>query len=208
MRETVFVLLEDMAMYYCNLLSSLNKAHQAFQARQTRSPLTWQPESVDGDLEDLRPRVFILSCRVVTKKRVIYDLMDFAGFPVGEMRLEQTNGTTELIFKNVAPGSEHYYSQIKEWLDAFVAEEQRVEVPVTAQRLGSATPLTERESDHYAYSKERRFQIVREYRAARSRHEVQGKEAWAKSKHGISGRTLREYEREYDLSFPENREQA
>jgi hypothetical protein len=60
------------------------------------------------------------------------------------------------------------------------------------------------ESDHYAYPRQRRREIVRRYRTARNRGEVKNKEAWAQANYGISVRTLFNYERE----FPETGQDA
>jgi hypothetical protein len=69
----------------------------------------------------------------------------------------------------------------------------------------SGMPLEEcnetRESDHYAYPWHERLRIVRHYRAARQRGEVQNKERWADSNYSISAKTLLSYEHE----FPEDR---
>jgi hypothetical protein len=62
-------------------------------------------------------------------------------------------------------------------------------------------PASRRETDHWAYKRAKRKQIVTEYRAARQRGEVANKGGWA-SKHGITGRTLLKYEKE----FPEETE--
>ena len=60
------------------------------------------------------------------------------------------------------------------------------------------------ESDHYAYPRQKRREIVRQFRMARNRGEVKNKEAWAQANHGISVRTLFNYERE----FPETGQDA
>jgi hypothetical protein len=70
-----------------------------------------------------------------------------------------------------------------------------------AGNSGDPTPDRENgrpaESDHYAYPRQTRREIVRRYRMARSRGEVKNKEAWAQTNHGISVRTLLNYEREF-----------
>ena len=53
------------------------------------------------------------------------------------------------------------------------------------------------ESDHYAYPRQRRREIVHHFRVARRRGEVQNKEGWARANYSISGRTLLNYEREF-----------
>ena len=58
------------------------------------------------------------------------------------------------------------------------------------------------ETDHFAYSREKRYAIVQHYRAARDRGKVRNKEAWAHERYNISSRTLLTYERE----FPEGTE--
>jgi hypothetical protein len=58
------------------------------------------------------------------------------------------------------------------------------------------------ETDHFAYSREKRYAIVQHYRAARDRGKVRNKEAWAHERYNISSRTLLTYERE----FPEGME--
>jgi hypothetical protein len=60
------------------------------------------------------------------------------------------------------------------------------------------------ESDHYAYPRQKRRKIVRHFRMARNRGEVQNKEGWAQANYNISGRTLFNYERE----FPETSQDA
>ena len=54
-----------------------------------------------------------------------------------------------------------------------------------------------RETDHYAYTREKRWEIVQHYRAARESGEVDNKDRWARTHHHISGRTLLSYEREF-----------
>jgi hypothetical protein len=81
----------------------------------------------------------------------------------------------------------------------------RREVPASttfkaAPRQGNQT----RETDHFAYPEHERRDIVRHYRAARERGEVQNKERWAHSNYSISARTLLSYEHE----FPEDRAKA
>ena len=66
---------------------------------------------------------------------------------------------------------------------------------------GSHTPFADGghagESDHYAYPRQKRREIVRHFRIARSRGEVQNKDGWAQANYSISGRTLFNYEREF-----------
>jgi hypothetical protein len=59
-------------------------------------------------------------------------------------------------------------------------------------------------SERFAYSSDRRREIVERYRAARDRGEVANKDNWARLNGSISGRTLQRYERE----FPETDAQA
>ncbi|MBN1810633.1 MAG: hypothetical protein JXA14_02235 [Anaerolineae bacterium] len=60
------------------------------------------------------------------------------------------------------------------------------------------------DSDRYAFSRERRLEIVESYRAARARGEVANKDHWARSHFSISAKTLVRYERE----FPESNAEA
>ena len=53
------------------------------------------------------------------------------------------------------------------------------------------------ESDHYAYPRQKRREIVRHFRMARNKGEVKNKEAWGQANYGISVRTLFNYEREF-----------
>jgi hypothetical protein len=55
-------------------------------------------------------------------------------------------------------------------------------------------------SERFAYSQERRREIVERFRAARDRGEIANKDRWARSNGNISGKTLLRYERE----FPES----
>jgi hypothetical protein len=92
------------------------------------------------------------------------------------------------------------------WIDALGAE--LIDHPETQpgrdmhlEQRATDDPTSRRENDHWAYKRAKRKQIVTEYRAARQRGEVANKDGWA-SKHGISGRTLLKYEKE----FPEQAE--
>jgi hypothetical protein len=53
------------------------------------------------------------------------------------------------------------------------------------------------DSDRFAHPRHKRFDIVQDYWAARERGEVQNKDAWARSRYHISGKTLLCYEREF-----------
>jgi hypothetical protein len=59
------------------------------------------------------------------------------------------------------------------------------------------------DSDRYAHSRLKRLEIVQHYWVAREREEVQNKDAWARARYHISGKTLLCYEREF-----ENQKQA
>lgn len=52
------------------------------------------------------------------------------------------------------------------------------------------------DSGHYTYPQEKRWQIVQEYRQARSRGEITNMEAWAGVR-GITAKTLRKYIKEF-----------
>lgn len=70
-----------------------------------------------------------------------------------------------------------------------------------ADSLPTILKKTSKNSGHYAYSPNKRREIVEEYRKARDAHQITNKGAWAQSNHGISSRTLLNYERE----FPEEK---
>lgn len=53
------------------------------------------------------------------------------------------------------------------------------------------------DSGHYKYSPEDRRRIVEEYRLARKKSLVTNKDAWAKMRYDICGKTLLSYEREF-----------
>ena len=53
------------------------------------------------------------------------------------------------------------------------------------------------DSERFAYSRDRRREIVERFRAARDRGEVENKDHWARSNGNISGKTLKRYEREF-----------
>ena len=59
-------------------------------------------------------------------------------------------------------------------------------------------------SERFAYSCDRRREIVERFRAARDRGEVENKDRWARLNGSISGRTLKRYE----LEFPETDAEA
>lgn len=54
-----------------------------------------------------------------------------------------------------------------------------------------------RDSDHFAYPPEKRRQIVEHYWADRAQGKITTRDAWAKTKYGISGKTLLRYEKEF-----------
>jgi hypothetical protein len=85
--------------------------------------------------------------------------------------------------------------------------QRRLRSDLPASTAIRATPRQDsqvRETDHFAYPEHERRDIVRHYRAARERGEVQNKERWAHSNYSISARTLLSYEHE----FPEDRAKA
>lgn len=53
------------------------------------------------------------------------------------------------------------------------------------------------DSEHYAYSPEKRRQIVEHYRTARKNGEIENKDTWADTNYGISRKTLWRYEQEF-----------
>ena len=55
-----------------------------------------------------------------------------------------------------------------------------------------------RESDHFAYARERRREIVQHYWAARDKGQVASKDSWAAQHYRITGRTLLRYEHEVE----------
>jgi len=59
------------------------------------------------------------------------------------------------------------------------------------------TESTFEDSGHYAYPPEKRREIVSEYRRARAAGDIGNKNSWALANHGISGKTLLKYEREF-----------
>ncbi len=54
------------------------------------------------------------------------------------------------------------------------------------------------DSGYFAFPREKRFEIVIDYRRAREKGEVRNKHRWAQEKYNISGKTLSSYEKEYD----------
>jgi hypothetical protein len=67
----------------------------------------------------------------------------------------------------------------------------------SAPQVIRAEEATHMESDHYAYPRHKRREIVQEYRLAHQGGQVVNKDSWAQANYSISGRTLRRYEREY-----------
>lgn len=68
---------------------------------------------------------------------------------------------------------------------------------IEAQPEKPARPDTTRDSGHYHFSPQKRKEIVEEYRQARATGNVTNKEAWARNRYGITGKTLLAYEREF-----------
>jgi hypothetical protein len=59
------------------------------------------------------------------------------------------------------------------------------------------TSGTNRDSDHFAYPRNKRREIVQHYRLDRICGEVRNKDRWARQHYQISGRTLFNYECEF-----------
>lgn len=79
------------------------------------------------------------------------------------------------------------------------------EKPVSSRREAQGRKRrASRDSDHFAFSPEKRREIVQHYRAVRARGQVANKGGWAQANYNISGRTLLNYERE----FPEAEQKA
>jgi hypothetical protein len=80
-------------------------------------------------------------------------------------------------------------------------------VPRPEQRAAAPKPvgpkprrrrrISTRDSDRYAFARQRRLEIVEHFRAARARGEVANKDHWARSHFNISAKTLVRYEREF-----------
>ena len=64
-------------------------------------------------------------------------------------------------------------------------------------RIEKGAKSRSEDSGHYVYSREKRKEIVDEYRQARSKGEVLTKDSWARTNYQISGRTLKRYEDEF-----------
>jgi hypothetical protein len=56
---------------------------------------------------------------------------------------------------------------------------------------------TTKDSNHFAYPRSRRLEIVRHYRLDRAQGEVRNKDHWARTNYQIGGRTLSNYECEF-----------
>jgi hypothetical protein len=56
----------------------------------------------------------------------------------------------------------------------------------------------QRDSGHFNYSPEKRREIVKEFHTARDLGKVENREAWAQSNYNITGKTLGNYEKEFD----------
>jgi hypothetical protein len=55
----------------------------------------------------------------------------------------------------------------------------------------------DQDNDHFAHPRHKRMEIVQRYWIARDRREIKNKDAWARSRYQISGKTLLCYEREF-----------
>ena len=54
------------------------------------------------------------------------------------------------------------------------------------------------DTDRYKYVRPERLSIVLEYRRLRAQGRITNQDAWAQANYGITGRTLREYRREFE----------
>ena len=78
-------------------------------------------------------------------------------------------------------------------------EGQDGEVAPSAPQLACAEETTHMESDHYAYPRHKRREIVQEYRLAHRGGQIGNKDRWARARYGITGKTLLSYEREFPV---------
>lgn len=76
-------------------------------------------------------------------------------------------------------------------------QEQGKETTVGSSRSADR-PGPGRESDHFAYARERRREIVQHYWAARDKGQIASKDSWAAQHYRITGRTLLRYEHEVE----------
>jgi hypothetical protein len=68
---------------------------------------------------------------------------------------------------------------------------------IEAQPKKSMPTNTTRDSGHYHFPPQKRKEIVEKYRQACATGNVTNKEAWARNRYGITGKTLLAYEREF-----------
>ena len=65
------------------------------------------------------------------------------------------------------------------------------------QKTSAPRRRSGRDCEHFAFSAEKRREIVEHFQSARARGQVANKDGWAQANYSISGRTLLRYEREY-----------
>lgn len=84
--------------------------------------------------------------------------------------------------------------------DAQPLSKQAVQENISATPTKAQPEQTKRKrhSNHFAYAPEKREEIVKAFREARTQGLVTNIEAWAKTHYGITGKTLRNYLRESD----------
>jgi len=148
----------------------------------------------------------------------VYIVHDRRGREIGRWTLDADRQTVNTENKAAAAvslplpdGTRHYSTEYKRLAREFdylcTQLNERIE---TRRRQLEAQPTTAdpataqpekptrktKDSGHYNYSPQGRKEIVEEYRAARATGNVTNKNAWAQL-HGVSGKTLLKYEREF-----------
>ncbi len=164
----------------------------------------WPADVLESVLRGSSP---IPACDRPAEKRLAVELFSLAcQKALRYCALEELVEALRQASRNADDGS-HSKAQVPSGVEAHTApridQQDRAPDPVrSSPHRRRQIPTSD--SDRYAFSRERRLEIVECFRAARARGEVANKDHWARSQFSISAKTLMRYERE----FPETDEKA
>ena len=125
---------------------------------------------------------------------VINDLLYKGFLQPGRPIWDATLDLNKILYPNL--GFPLYISQLTvDLVKRVFKTNERTAVP----KQPESTKEKERKLDngHFAYPTEKRREIVQHYRQEKLNRNISNKDAWARSNHQISGRTLLNYEKEF-----------
>jgi hypothetical protein len=121
------------------------------------------------------------------------------GVFVAQMIVQPINGLPMVFpFTNISDDLELR----NEWLrysKQFIMPYIRDQVSNLVQPPELSAGTGQRDSGHFNYSPKKRREIVKAFRTARDLGSVENRDAWAQSNYNITGKTLSNYEKEFDV---------